>query len=212
MSSPIGLTEGFGKLKVAKQVALIARWHAKAVDLGTQLLALSCFDHNRFVERCNAIEDDVMSFQSLDLEFTAEVIDVLHEYCFILRKLIERTDKVEQAKQLLPHAGQETATIDKGGIDDKEMRLCTESLWWILGRIIHSRAVMVLGGDASNLIVYADGKTREYSDGRCYVEVSSDFDDAGQSHVIHVPSLVRAYMFSAMSREIQEIVRANTLR
>jgi hypothetical protein len=152
-----------------------------------------------------------MSFQSLDVEFTAEVIDVLHEYCFTLRKLIERTDKVEQAKKLMPHAHATRVIVDEGGIDEKEVDLCQESLWWTLGRVMHSKSVMVLGGDRGNLIVYPDGKTREYSDGRCYVQVSSDLDKNGEEHLFHVPSLVRVYTFSQLSYEIQDVVRQNTM-
>jgi len=197
---------------MTKQVALIARWHAKATDAGTRLLALACFDSNRFVAGRNAIEDDVMSFQSLDLEFTVEVIDILHEYCFVLRKLIERADKVDEAKGLFPHADQPITTISKGGLNEREVELWNENLWWILGRVIHSKSVMVLGGDNCSLKVYGDGKTREYEDGRCYVEVASDFDEKeGKKHIFHVPSLVRAYTFSALSYEIREIARSNTM-
>jgi hypothetical protein len=59
-------------------------------------------------------------------------------------------------------------------------------------------------------MVYGDGKTREFEDGRCYVEILSDLDEQNdQGHIVHVPSLVRAYTFSAMSNEIQAIVREN---
>jgi hypothetical protein len=74
------------------------------VDSGTRLLALSCFDHNRFVQGKKALEDDLLSFTSLDVEFTVEVIDVLHEYCFILRKLIERAEKIDIAREMFPHS------------------------------------------------------------------------------------------------------------
>ena len=197
---------------MTKQVALIARWHAKAIDAGTRLLALSCFDSNRFVVGRNAIEDDMLSFQSLDLEFTVEVIDGLHEYCFLLRKLVERAGKVDLAKKLFPHGEHPIARVGQGGIEEREVRLCAESLWWILGRVIHSASMTVLGGDHCHLKVYGDGKTREFEDGRVYVEVASDFDQkAGENHILHVPSLVRAYTFSALSYEISQIVRENTL-
>jgi hypothetical protein len=197
---------------VTKQVALIARWHAKAIDTGTRLLALSCFDRNRFVAGRNAIEDDLFSFQSLDLEFTVEVIDGLHEYCFTLRKLIERAGKVALAKKLFPHSDRPVARIGQGGLEEREVQLCPENLWWILGRVIHSKSVMVLGGDYCYLRVYEDGKTREFKDGRVYVEVASDFDEKeGLKHILHVPSLVRAYAFSHLSYEIGQIVRENTL-
>ena len=157
-----------------KQVALITRWNYKVADAGTKLLALSCFDNNRFVNGQDAIADDCLSFESLNLEFTAEVIDTFHEFCYFLRKLIERTNQVEEAKKYMPHGGQTKATVNKGGIDEIEVSLCQKSLWWILGRVIHSKEVMILGGDKTNLIVYSDGKTREYDDGMCYIEVSSD--------------------------------------
>lgn len=180
-------------------------------DAATKLIALSCFDNNRFVKGRDAFEDDRLSFESLSLELTVEVIDVFHEYCYFLRKLIERTDQVEAAKELKPHGDESAVTINKGGIDEKEVVLCQKSLWWLLGRVIHSRSVMVLGGEQSILIVYADGKTRDYADGRCFVEVSSDFDDKGVSHVMHIPSIVRAYTISNVGYAIKDAARENSL-
>lgn len=193
-----------------RQVALIARWNEKATDLGTRLLALSCFDNNRFVNGRNAIEDDVLSFESLSLEFTTEIIDFLHEYCFILRKLIERADCVSQAKKLYPHPGKGNISINKGGPNEREVALCQKDLWWILGRVIHSQSVMVLGGDTALLRVYSDGKTRSYSDGYSYVSVESDFDE-GVRHILHIPSLVHIFLFSALASQIKEVVRENTI-
>lgn len=195
----------------AKEVALIARWHAKALELGTRLLAAACFDRNRFVSGDDAIEDDVGSFESLGLELTTEVIDVLHEYCFTLRKLIERTGQKENAREVYPHIDGQTAVVDEGGLDEQRVTLCQKSLWWVLGRVIHSESVVVLGGDRCRLIQYRDGKTREYQDGRCFVEVSSDLDKDGKAHVLHVPSLVGAFASSKMGHEIGEVVRASTL-
>ena len=194
-----------------KQVALVTRWNYKVADSATRLLALSCFDNNRFVSGNNAIEDDCLSFGSLNLEFTAEVIDTFHEYCFFLRKLIERTGQVKKAQDHIPHTGTKKVMINKGGIDEFEAVLCDKSLWWILGRVIHSKEVRVLGGDTSNLIVYPDGKTREYDDGMCYLEVSSDYDNDGESHFLHIPSLVRAYTFSEIGRVIDHESNRNTI-
>ncbi|WP_027149912.1 hypothetical protein [Methylobacter tundripaludum] len=194
-----------------KQVALVARWNNKVADAATKLIAFSCFDNNRFVNGQNAIEDDCLSFETLNLELTVEVIDVFHEYCYFLRKLIERTDQVDAAKALMPHGETNNVAINKGGMDEKEVELCNKSLWWVISRVIHSRSVMVLGGEKSNLIVYADGKTREYEDGRCYVEVSSDFDAPDVSHVIHIPSIVRAYTFSNVGYAIKDAAREHSL-
>lgn len=195
---------------MSKNIALIARWHHKAVDLATRLLAYSTFDNNRFIAGRNAIEDDLLSFGRLNLEFTVEVIDLLHEYCFVLRKLIERAGKVDRAKKIYPHEYKSPCTINRGGTDEREVELCANSLWWILGRVIHSKSVMVLGGDTCQIRVYHDGKTRETPDGLCFVDVESDFDN-GTSHVLHVPSLVGVYTFSALRRELDEIVAANKL-
>ncbi len=193
------------------QIALIVRWNSKVIDLGVRLLALSCFDGNRFVKGRNAIEDDINSFHSLDPEFTAEVIDLLHEYCFTLRKLIERTENVESAKKLNLHDEDASVTVDQGGVEERDVVLCKENLWWVLGRVIHSKSVTIIGGDRANLVVYRDTKTREYSDGRCYVEVSSDLDSMNESHVVHVPSLVRVVNFSPLAQSIQKFVRENTV-
>ena len=186
-----------------KQVALITRWNHKVADSATKLLALSCFDNNRFISGNNAIEDDCLSFEKLNLEFTAEIIDTLHEYCFFLRKLIERTDQRKKANDLFPHNGIVKVMINKGGFEEFEASLSDKSLWWILGRVIHSKEVNVLGGATSNSIVYPDGKTREYDDGMCYVEVSSDLDNKGESHILHIPSLVRSYTFSEIGQRIE---------
>lgn len=194
-----------------KQVALIARWHAKTTDLATRLLALSCFDHNRLAQGRNAIEDDVFSFQSLDLELTVDLIDTLHEYAFTLRKLIERAGVVDDARSLRPHNSMVEAVIGAGGTDERRVEPCQESLWWILGRFVHSKHVMVLGGDTSQLRVYHDGKTREYPDGRCFVEVASERDPQATAHVVHVPSLVGCFTFSSMEMRIREVVQENSM-
>lgn len=195
---------------MSRHVALIARWNEKANDLGTRLLALSCFDNTRFVSGRNAIEDDLISFESLRLEITTEVIDLLHEYCFILRKLIERADCVSQAKELYPHQGKKSISINKDGPDELKIVLCQKNLWWILGRVIHSKSVVVLGGDTEQHQVYSDGKIRSYSDGYCYVSVESDFD-SGVQHILHIPSLVHIFLFSALASYIKEVVRENTI-
>ena len=87
--------------------------------------------------------------------------------------------------------------------------LCQKDLWWILGRVIHSQSVVVLGGDTNLLRIYSDGKTRSYSDGYCYASVESDFDD-GVQHILHIPSLVHVFSSSALASEIKEVVRENT--
>jgi hypothetical protein len=66
-------------------------------------------DNNRFVRGVNAIEDDTCSFASLRLEITIEVIDLLHDFSFFLRKVIEQTELVDAAKQIYPHREQKTA-------------------------------------------------------------------------------------------------------
>jgi hypothetical protein len=43
------------------------------------------------------------------------------------------------------------------------------------------------------------------------VEVTSDYDEDSVSHIIHIPSLVQAYTFSALRNEISDIVRENTI-
>jgi hypothetical protein len=96
-------------------------------------------------------------------------------------------------------------------MEEQKVTLCNKSLWWILGRMIHSKSVVVLGGDNSPIRVYEDGKSREFEDGRCYVEVTSDYDEDSVSHIIHIPSLVQAYTFSALRNEISDIVRENTI-
>ncbi|WP_157378043.1 hypothetical protein [Burkholderia ubonensis] len=159
-----------------KQVALIARWHRRVIDSGTKLLSISCFDNTKFIRGQNAIEDDLMSFQTWGLEFTTGVIDGLHDFCFFLRKMIERADLRSLAKMTYPHANLISATINQGSPYATKVVLCKENLWWILGRVIHSTSVVVLGGVRSDVLCYTDGKTREYQDSRIYVEVESDLD------------------------------------
>jgi hypothetical protein len=197
---------------MTKQSALIARWHTRVVETGTRLLAVSCFDNNRFVRGANAIEDDICSFEGLRFELMVEVIDLLHDFSFFLRKVIERAELVEQARQIYPHLDRKTVILNQAGPEERAIELSQESLWWILGRVIHSRSVLVLGGEKTNLVVYSDGKTREYEDSRCYVEFESDWDaDEGKTHVLHVPSLVKCYVSTALRHAVDEIVRANTI-
>lgn len=194
-----------------KQVALITRWNFKVADAATKLIALSCFDNNRFVKGENAIDDDSFSFELLNLELTVEIIDLFHEYCYFLRKLIERTNQVNEARKLIPHEESINTIINKGGTNEKEINLCQKDLWWILNRVIHSKSVIVLGGDESNLVIYKDRKTREYVDGRCYVQIASDYDDEGEYHVIHIPSMVKAYTFSVVGFAIKDAAKKYSL-
>ena len=195
-----------------KQVALISRWHRRVVDSGTKLLSLACFDNTKFISKQNAIEDDLLSFSCWDLEFTVEVIDTLHDFCFFLRKVIERSNAIELAKKTYPHREIQSVKINQGGIDETEIELCQKDLWWILGRFIHSESVMVLGGTKNELVVYKDGKSREFIDSRTYIEVSSDYDaKKNKSHIIYIPSLVHCYVFSALSHEVDRVVRGNVL-
>ncbi len=195
----------------SKQISLIVRWHQKVIDTGVKLLALSCFDNTRYVSHRNAIEDDICSFDSLRTEITIDVIDLLHEYCFFLRKLIERTDLVKIAKEIHPHSDKSNVAINVGSLGEETVELSGNSFWWILGRVIHSRSVMVLGGENSELIVYADGKTREYQDGFQFVEVSSEKDCSETSHVFHIPSLVSAYTNSKLNYEMAKTIREQTM-
>jgi hypothetical protein len=196
---------------MARQMALISRWHDDAIRLSTRLLAAACFDHRRFVHGKNAIEDDFMSFQSLNTELTVEVIDVLHEFCFVFRKLVERAGLVKLAREMYPHEQGATVTIQAAeGV--RRGALCDKDLWWILGRVIHSKSVMVAGGDEATMHVYADGKSRNFGNGRHYVEVSSDYDSqSGQGHLIHIPPLVRVYTDSVLRKRLDGVVRSNTI-
>jgi hypothetical protein len=196
---------------MSRQIALIVRWHEDAVRLSTRLLAAACFDHSRFAHGVNALEDDFMSFQSLATELTVEVIDVLHEFCFVLRKLIERADLVGLARDMYPHS-HSTSVVIRTVLGERQVQLCDKSLWWLLGRVIHSNSLTVVGGDGATSHVYADSKVREFGNGRLFVEVASDFDSsAGHCHLIHIPSLVRLYADSMLRHKIDAIVAANTL-
>jgi hypothetical protein len=196
---------------MARQMALISRWHDDAIRLSTRLLVAACFDHRRFVRGVNAIEDDLMSFQSLDTEITVEVIDVLHEFCLVFRKLLERAGLRKLASEMYPHEKGAMVTTQAGG-SIQQRQLCDKDLWWILGRVIHSKSVMVAGGDETTIHVYADGKSRSFDNGRHYVEVSSDYDSqSGQGHLIHVPSMVRLYTKSNLRMRLDEIVLSNTI-
>lgn len=195
-----------------KQVALIARWHRRVIDSGAKLLSVSCFDNTKFVRGHNAIEDDLLSFHTWGIEFTTEVIDGLHDFCFFLRKVIERVDLQDLAKATFPHANLSVAKINQGSPYECQVSLCNRDLWWMLGRVIHSTSVTVLGGTRSDVLHYTDGKTREYADSRVYVEVESDLDrKAGKKHVIHIPSLVHCYVFSKLANQVQDVVKRDTL-
>ncbi|WP_148654551.1 hypothetical protein [Paraburkholderia caribensis] len=195
-----------------KQIALIARWHRRVVDAGARLLAVSCFDNTKFVHGHNALEDDIMSFEPWSLEFTIEVVDSLHDFCFFCRKVIERANMRALAQTTFPHANMISHKIKQGGLDEVEVSLCQRDLWWILGRVIHSTSTFVLGGAREDLIVYPDGKTRSYADSRVFVQIESDFDkQTGNSHVIHIPSLVHCYVSSMLAHNVREVVRSNTL-
>jgi len=194
-----------------KQTALIARWHRRVVASGTRLLALACFDNTKFLLKRNAVEDDVISFDQWNLEFTVDIIDNLHDFSFFLRKVIERADAVNLSKRIFPHKEMEKVTIHQGGLDEEKVLLCQKNLWWLLGRVIHSKSVVILGGTQSELIIYGDGKTREYENSQVYVEVESDFDsNKGIKHIIHIPSLVHCYVSSALVHKIEDAVRLNS--
>jgi hypothetical protein len=126
--------------------------------------------------------------------------------------VIERADVVDKAKEMFPHWDRQTVLINRGCPEEREESLCQQSLWWMLGRVIYSESVMVLGGDSCPIIAYPDGKTRAYEDSRSYVEVISDHDaERGDRHVFHVPSLVRCYAFSSLRNTVDDLIRQSTL-
>lgn len=192
---------------MTKEILLIARWHGRVIEAGTRLLSTATFDNSRFATGRNALEDDIFSFADLEGEALVQVIDVLHDFCFFLRKVIERAGVVDLAKSLVPHLETRATLVHDGRTTERAIELNDKSLWWWLGRVIHSESVYLLDGGQTSTLSYADGKTRDFTVSREYVLVASDFDrEHGAEHVLHIPSLVRCFVSSGLRSRIDRII------
>lgn len=139
---------------------------------------------------------------------SAQLLELLHDFSYHARKTLElaeahRPGIVERAKvvQLLKHGPEADL-----GIEDP-VPLTDQSLWWLLGRVIHSRAVTI--HERHDVVVgspwAAPPRTTSYWT-LAVVGVQSDLDGPDATHCFYVEQLVEA--FCLMHDAIREALEA----
>ncbi|MDD2540965.1 MAG: hypothetical protein PHH28_07960 [Desulfuromonadaceae bacterium] len=113
--------------------SMLWRYNDKSLEIATQLLAFS---------RMSVIDRGV--FWHLKIRWNIQIENLMHEFCYSVRKAIELTAKVqpevsETAKNTFPHENGGVAQTDI----NEQVTLCRKSFLWIINRIIHSRDTYV---------------------------------------------------------------------
>lgn len=113
--------------------SMLWRYHDRSMEIATQLLAFS-----RMAVRDRGV------FWHLKIRWNIQIENLMHDFCYAVRKGIELTAKVhpeisDLAKTCFPH--------EEGGfvkiLGEGRIQLCDRSFWWIVNRIIHSRDTFV---------------------------------------------------------------------
>lgn len=174
--------------------------------------------HDAAMERATLIytfarstTEDTPEGYSVYLRQLPMLIDVVHEFCFNARKAIERAERykpgiVRSLQGLNIHLGQTELAFSE--LDHpKSVALTQESLWWIIGRIIHSKETYVAYRTVD--VVVTNEKTgRHYSIRQpAAFGFSSDRDSDRIDHYVDLQRLVSVYV-GGVSYQIEEAIGA----
>jgi hypothetical protein len=162
------------------------RHYDAAIDKGAILVA---------VARCRLTDREPL--YRLRRRHHVQLVELLHEFCYHARKAIELADTVQpgaisHAKEIsLLGYGETSTELDM----DHTVGLASESLWWVLGRIIHSREVAVHEREEIEVGSRWAAAPRLTS----YVSpivfsVRSDHDAPEERHFVHAERLVECFL------------------
>lgn len=139
------------------------------------------------------------------------LIDLVHEFCFSARKAIERAERyrpgtIQSLQALKLHPGEKELELSEFETP-KTLPLTQESLWWVLGRIIHSKETFVAYRTLD--IVVTNQKTgAHYAISQPVAfGFSSDRDSDRIDHYVGLERLATSYV-SGVSYQIEEAIGA----
>jgi len=113
---------------------MIASHYSKALDAAALILALA---------RCRLTDREPAHV--LQARQNEHLLQLVHDFCFHARKAIElanaETGAIAFAQVLQLHGfGETEVRLD---LEGKALPLVDQSLWWVLGRVIHSQEAVV---------------------------------------------------------------------
>jgi hypothetical protein len=155
--------------------------------------------------------EDTPSGNALYMRQLVMLIDLVHEFCFNARRAIERAEKYQPgmiANIQKWNVHREKTELFLSNYDHpKQIPLTQESLWWILGRIIHSKETQVIFRTAD--IVMTNQVTGRHYSVRQPVAFafSSDRDSDKTNHFVELESLILAYV-GVVSPQIDRVINA----
>lgn len=136
------------------------------------------------------------------------LIDIVHRFCFNARKAIERADvdrpgTVAEARRA--QVNYETQ-LPLDSCHGESVNLTQEGLWWILGRIIHSRDTQVLHREIDLIITNHETGAHFVIEQPVGFKFASDNDADGVYHCLHLESLAKCYLRD-ITPKIEEAIR-----
>jgi len=141
--------------------------------------------------------EDTPSGNALYARQLVTLIDLVHEFCFNARRAIERAEKyrpgtIGSVQKWQVHRGKTElflSNVDR----PKLIPLTQESLWWILGRIIHSKETQVIFRTVDVVITNQNTGRHHCVWQPVAFAFSSDRDGDKADHFVELESLVLAY-------------------
>jgi hypothetical protein len=131
-----------------------------------------------------------------------QLVDLLHNFAYNARRAIELADEYEPGvrarAEFVRLVGFEETHVDLG-IGQDALPLTDKSLWWVLGRIIHSRELRVHSKE--DVDVGYRGRITMYQTPIVF-SVRSDHDRSDVQHYARLERLLEAFLALTESFEV----------
>jgi hypothetical protein len=172
-----------------KELRRLAIWrhHEASLEKASLLVALS---------RCRMTDREPLF--ELRARQGVQLIELLHEFCYHARKTIEiaetyKSGAINNAKTITMLGYDEWPQADLD-IGEDAVPLTDQSLWWLLGRVIHSQEITVHEQQEAEV----GSKWAAAPNITCYwtptvLSVRSGFDGPDKRHYVYAERLVEAY-------------------
>jgi hypothetical protein len=128
----------------------------------------------------------------------AMLIDLMHEFCFNARRVIERAEKyspgvIAEVQALKIHHGKTELELSQFE-NPSLIPLTQESFWWVLGRIIHSKETQVVYKTVK-VVITSEATGRHHSITQPVAfGFSSDRDSDRINHFIELEAFAMGYV------------------
>ena len=174
-------------IKESRKLSL-RRYYEKAKDSASLLIAIS---------RCK-----IANYESLFLfrdRQKAQAVELIHDFAYSARKAIEIAElfspgikELSDQISLAPY-GIESVEIE---IAKEALPLCKQTLWWVLGRIVHSQDLIVLDQQSIEYVREPKGVPTSIN---YYTPVlfgvHSDFDKGNSINYLYIEQLAFSFQF-----------------